>query len=544
MRIPAQLDFGPYTLHVDVLVARLLRQRRRIRRWSIGTVTLVSILVLVLLAWRVLPWLHGTGTVVLASLPTDTSVTITIDGRPLHPGAGGSFTLPSGRHTLRAEQTNHFPVTVDFTVTRSMTVTVALPPLRPIPTVQPVALPSPEATWAQVAQDAGGGWRIEAQLPMARTNTSAGWGPAVTERSFRSLLHLDHEGVTRLSLFDAYPVADEVITASGARYWATWEPATGSLIPVGSGSIVLDTPVVSDAVTSASAASVDAAAIAAARNAAQASRGTEVISTTRVVRGLWWAPEGRALLVAQSQEQGQRLWLLTPAGSQGWTAAHAATPIPIPGPVQSVHWHPYGQAVVVVSGAEPLPSLPPHATTATPTASPTAPRELDEEGVASTFPTRSALLIRFVGGGDQVTVTRLQAPPNRAGGAVLLAWSAHELWWGADTGLGLALTRTALTDGRSVRVGSLPRAIVALTVRDEANVRLLLAEPDGHLTVVRWPSLDPLFTLPSIKVTPSMASVGGGALHPGGLWNGEELVVATSATNLWYILVAAEALWS
>ena len=53
MRIPAQLDFGPYTLHVDVLVARLLRQRRRIRRWSIGTVTLGSILVLVLLAWRV-----------------------------------------------------------------------------------------------------------------------------------------------------------------------------------------------------------------------------------------------------------------------------------------------------------------------------------------------------------------------------------------------------------------------------------------------------------------------------------------------------------
>jgi len=171
-----------------------------------------------------------------------------------------------------------------------------------------------------------------------------------------------------------------------------------------------------------------------------------------------------------------------------------------------------------------------------------------------TFPTRSAILIRFIDDADergaQVAVTRLQAPPNLASGAVLLAWAASsasaspehsqeqawELWWGADTGLGLALDRITLRDGSSVRMGSLPRAIVALTVRPDTSVRLLLIQPEGSLAVVRWPSLEPIFTLPTIQVPP------GGALRPGGLWAGDDLLIATSATTLWHVQVEPEAL--
>mgnify|MGYP002382399810 CR=1 FL=1 len=54
-----------------------------------------------------------------------------------------------------------------------------------------------------------------------------------------------------------------------------------------------------------------------------------------------------------------------------------------------------------------------------------------------------------------------------AGGAVLLAWSSTDLWWGTDTGLGLGLDRIALTSGTSTRVGTLPDDIVALTVLPE-----------------------------------------------------------------------------
>jgi hypothetical protein len=51
MRLPAQLDIGPYTIHLDVFTARVLRQRRRIRRWSIVALTLtVSMLMLGALA--------------------------------------------------------------------------------------------------------------------------------------------------------------------------------------------------------------------------------------------------------------------------------------------------------------------------------------------------------------------------------------------------------------------------------------------------------------------------------------------------------------
>ncbi|MFV9506583.1 MAG: hypothetical protein AB4911_18690 [Oscillochloridaceae bacterium umkhey_bin13] len=492
MRLPAQLDIGPYTIHLDVLTARVLRQRRRIRRWSIVALTLtMSTLMLGALAWGLVPWLHGTGAVALEPYPAD--ATVTINGQPLAAGAT-LLTLRSGAHTLTAQRPNTFPVSVDFTVTREQTVTLTLPPLRQIPSVQPVTLPNPDATWQQIAADASGGWRLSARAP-ASTSVQPGWGPAAAEASIRSLLHLDAGGLTRLSVLETYPVADELITAAGDRYWATWEtqqPATPGI----AGFVTIATP-----------------------------SGTQVISTTQQVRGLWWAPDGRALLVARRNEQGQALWLLDPTARR--TIDESAL-ITIPGAVQSVHWQPDGLAAVVISAAEsPAP-------TRSPTGNlPAIPTIAAAERVPS-FPTRSAVLLRIPSTGRAVA-TRLQAPPNMAGGAVLLAWSRTDLWWGADTGLGLALDRITLADGASTRLGTLSTEIVALTALPDATLRMVLAQPDGSLTVARWPEYETLFTIPTIQLAT-------GGLRPGGLWAGRDLLVVGDPSTLWYVQIEPEAL--
>jgi len=492
MRLPAQLDIGPYTVHLDVLAARVLRQRRRIRRWSVTALGLtVGALALGALAWGLIPWLHGTGVLALAPYPADAA--LAVDGRPLESGVT-LLTLRSGEHTLEVQQPNAFPVSVAFAVTRGQTVTVTLPPLRPIPSVQPVSLPSPNATWRQIAGDVAGGWRLSAESP-AVAAVQPGWGPSAAAAGIRSLLHLDTGGLTRLSVLETYPVADELITPAGERFWATWEtqqPATPGI----AGFLTIATP-----------------------------GGTQVISTTQQVRGLWWAPNGRALLVARGDEQGQALWLLDPRARR--TIDEAAL-ITIPGAVQSVHWQPDGLAAVVISATEPpTPTRPPTGTLpATPT--------IAAAEHAPTFPTRSAVLLRLPSTG-RAEATRLRAPPNMAGGAVLLAWSATDLWWGADTGLGLALDRITLADGASTRLGALPAEIVALTALPDATLRMVLAQPDGSLTVARWPEYETLFTIPTIQLA-------AGGLRPGGLWAGRDLLVVGDPSTLWYVQIEPEAL--
>lgn len=221
MRLPAQLDIGPYTIHLDVLATRLLRQRQRIRRWSLalfsGAVTLLTMRVL---AWGLIPWLHGTGTVVFAAYPNDT--TLSLDGQPLVLSVD-QVTVRAGEHTVEARRAGAFPVTLPLSVTRNQTVTLTLPPLRPIPIVQAVALPASDATWQQVGSDAGGGWRITARAPLTAA-AQPGWGPTAAEAATRYVLHLDAAGLTRQSVLETYPIADEIVTPRGERYWAAWEP--------------------------------------------------------------------------------------------------------------------------------------------------------------------------------------------------------------------------------------------------------------------------------------------------------------------------------
>lgn len=484
LRLPAQLEIGPYTIHLDVLAARLQRQRRRIRRTLSALLVLVGTLAA---AWLAAPQLRGRGVVLVPAHPAD--VQLTLDGQPVEAGA---LAMASGEHTFLAARPGAFPASQIIQVTRDQTVTLTLPPLRPIPIIQLLPLPQPQSTWAQISADASGGWRLQAARPAPEGCPGArpGWGPAPPVMPL--VLHLDRQGLTRLSVLESYPVADEVIGRNGARFWAMWSEPSGPKTPGVVGQLTLTTPA-----------------------------GTDTVSTTTALRGLWWAPGGRALLVALPHDQGHDLAILDPRQPM----ALPRPLITVPGTVKSVHWHPEGRAVVILTaldspGSTSLQAIPRPGPTQAPTTA---------ETTALAY---NAVLIQLPQAGSP-QATRLRVPPVRIAGLVPLAWTDDTLWWVTDTGLGLALDRVDITTGTPQRLGTLPSDLVALTVLpDDHAVRLMRALPDGSLRVERWPEGAALFTLPDIQAT-GLA---------GGTWRGNDLLVATSPTALWYIQTQPEAL--
>ncbi len=487
LRLPAQLELGPYTIHLDVLAARLQRQRRRIRQLTLAGGALS---VLAVAAWLLIPLLRGSGTLIVPPLPAD--VQVHLGDRAL---AAGSFTLPSGDHTLRVERPGAFPVSSLVQVSRSQTTTLTLPVLRPIPVVQPLPLPHQQSVWLQASPDAGSGWRMTATRPApAQTGPRPGWGQTQPAPA-RYQLHLDSQGLTRLSVLETYPVADEIVTTDGERFWAVWEPQESPKIPGVAGNLTLTTPA-----------------------------GTQVISTTASPRGVWWTPGGSHLLVALPHDQGLDLVVVDPERPQ---IDDRAPLITVPGAVQSIAWSPDWQAAVVITSLESilptqqgatLPARP------TPTAGPLPAETATLE--------RTAVLIQLSQPGESARATRLRVPPARPAGLNPLAWSAGALWWVTDTGLGLALDRVNLADGVTERVGQLPDDLVTLTALPDRTLRIVRPLADGQLAVQRWPDAETLFVLPAIQAQ--------GAA--GGVWDGEELILATGPGGLWYIQIQPEAL--
>ncbi len=487
LRLPAQLELGPYIIHLDVLAARLQRQRRRIRQTVLACSILIGMSAAV---WLLVPLLRGSGTLVVPA--HSMGVQLLLDGQPL---AAGAQVLPSGDHTLRAERAGAFPVTTAIQVTRDQTTTMELPILRPIPVVQALPLPHQQSTWIQASPDAGSGWRLTASRPTPeQTGPRPGWGqtqPLIAPY----LLHLDSQGLMRLSVLETYPIADEIITADGARFWAVWEPQGSAKTPKVAGILTLTTPA-----------------------------GTQVVSTTASLRGIWWTSGGQQLLVALPHDQGVDLIVVDPSHPR----INERVPlITVPGTVQSIAWSPDGRAAVVITSLENIgsPQAAPNPARPTPTTAPQPPA--DTAALA-----RNAVLIQLSRHGSPPQATRLRVPPSRPGGLVPVAWSDNALWWVTDTGLGLALDRVTLADGVTERVGRLPDTIAALTVLPDQTIRLLQIQPDGTLVVQRWPEAQPLFTLPTIQANGPV----------GGIWQGDELVLATSATTLWYVQVQPEAL--
>lgn len=484
LRLPAHLVLGPFTIHLDVLAARVQRQRRRIRHAVLTASLLLSLSVMV---WLLIPLVRGSGTLLVPPLPA--AVQIYLAETPLTPGA---IMLPSGTHTLRIEQPGAFAVTSVVEVRRNLTTTLALPVLRPIPLVQALPLPHPQSSWLQVSPDASHGWRLTATRPAPEpTGPRPGWGQTQPSPAPYQL-HLDPQGLSRLAVLESYPIADEIVDADGRRFWAVWEPQTTPQ-PAGSvGQLTVTTPA-----------------------------GTQVLSTTVRLRGLWWSPGGHMLLVALPRDHGVDL-IVVPADQPQLDGL--ASLMTVPGAVQSLAWSPDGRAVVVITDLEAA-SLPTAA--AAPRATPTTLTPA-EHGAWE----RTAVLIRLPQPGRAAHATRLRVPPSRPAGLVPLAWSPGTLWWVADTGLGLALDRMSLADGQTERVGALPDDLAALTVLPDTTLRIVRTQPDGHLVIQRWPEAQTLVVLPSIQAQ-------GWA---GGIWLGEELLLATGPTALWYVQIAPEAL--
>ncbi len=487
LRLPAQLEFGTYTIHLDVIAARLQRQRRRIRQAVLAGCFLLG---LTAAAWLLIPLLRGSGTLVVPLLPGDVQVRLDDTLLP-----AGSVMLPSGNHILSVERAGAFPVTSVIQVSRNQTTTLALPILRPIPIVQALPLPHQQSVWAQASPNAGNGWRLTATRPAPeQTGPRPGWGQTQPGPSLYQL-HLDPQGLTRLSVLETYPVADEISTGDGVRFWAVWEPQGSTKTPGVAGTLTLTTPA-----------------------------GTQVISTTASPRGIWWTPGGRHLLVALPHDQGVDLIVVDPDRPH---IDDRAPLITVPGVVQSIAWSPDGRAAVIITSLEstapvhqaaPLPARP------TPTA-------VSLPAETATLE-RNAVLIQLPESGRDARAIRLRVPPARPAGLIPLAWSADALWWVTDTGLGLALDRVNLADGVTERVGPLPDDLVALTVLPDATLRVVRVQADGQLAVQRWPDEQTLFILPAIQAHGSV----------GGIWRGEELVLATGPATLWYIQVKPEAL--
>jgi hypothetical protein len=306
------------------------------------------------------------------------------------------------------------------------------------------------------------------------------------------MLHLDAQGLSRQSILETYPVADEVIAANGDRFWAMWSSQDGPKTPGVAGMLTIATPTLST-----------------------------VVSTTETLRGIWWAPGGTQLLVALPHDQGHDLAVIDPRRA----AASPQVLITVPGAVSSVHWQPDGRAAVVLT------RLDPPAQRGAPTPARPGPTPMPAAEAEATLGTNAVLIL--LSPAAEPHAIRLRTPPIRPAGLLPLTWTHDALWWVTDTGLGLALDRVDLATGSTDRVGDLPDTLVALTVMpDDQSLRLVCRLPDGVLQVERWPEGEALFTLPGIQ----------SATAAGGTWRGGELLLATDTRTLWYIRLAPEAL--
>lgn len=464
--LPNDIDFGVGVLHVGVLRARLNRSRRRVRRWSLFLITAVVLG----LSWSPLEQqFRGRGTLALAGMPPDTA--LALDGRPVSEPVVHPL---SGVHRLRFSRPGFYPVEMPITVTREQTATVSVPLLRPRPAVQPIPLPAPGASWHMAMAAAAGGWRLVVLNADVQPTpqTSARQTPRAVPQM--TLLQFDGHELTRLSALEAYAAADELITEEG-RFWAAWEPNRLG-VRSDSGFLTISTPATS-----------------------------AVITTTTAISGLWWAPAGRWLLIAEARGIGQdlRLWSVQPPQS--------APIVTIPGTVATVHWSPDGRAAVVLSQR---------------------PRAPESESPPSQDDSWEATLISRAAHAGVFQAVRLAAPPANPLGLVPMAWTPSALFWTAQLGQGLTLERIPLDAPLPARLGTLPPGMLALKVLDDQEIRILVNELHQGLTLQAWPTGQRIATLDDVEAAPAM----------GGMWLNNDLLLAAGQSNVWLLSFRPEAL--
>lgn len=438
------LHFGIGTLHLAVLRARY-QQRPRFRRRLHLAGLLLMVLVLVGISGRPLVQvLYGQGTLVVQQLSAGAQLS-SID-RALDPHGAR---LPPGDHTVTVTQAGHYPRDLPLTITRAQTTTVTVPPLRPRPQVQPIPLPATGTAWHRLGRDGADGWRVQTR----------------TSDATRTVFRLDTQGLhprlaPALTVVDTIPTAAGPVTAQASWSDTGWQRTA-----------ILD-------ITT--------------------SQRTVTLTPTQRIAHLAWAPTADTLLIAQETPQGLALhhWQdgqreLGPSLGQ------------ITGELVTVHWHPTGQAALVLS----------------------AYRQDEAWQWAGT-------LVRF----DAATSTQLTPPPRGHLGLTPFAWDADGLLWVGQVGSGAVIEHLPLDTGLPTRLGSLDTPPLALRRADATTLHLLQREADDQLTLVRWVDgqTTRLFALDDVtRVDPTQPVRG--------LWHGTTLLLGSGTNQLWTLTFDAEA---
>jgi hypothetical protein len=465
MRSRTTLDFGLGVLHLDVLRARLRRRRSPIR-----ALLLVGVLsIATALAWPyVTAQLLGQGTLILLDVPPDAD--LALDGQPL--SSPQSLVL-SGAHTLTEQRPGFYGVVLPLTITREQTTKLRLPSLRPRPTVQPVPLPGVGTSWQAATPDGTGGWRLAATAANLRPTPAPYTARAQDLAPRTTLLHLDAVGLTHLAVLEAYVAADERTTAAGTS-WAAYESSAAGHAGwlESAGRLTIRWP-----------------------------GGSSVLTPTMPVSGLWWAPNGRQLLVAVQRGGGQDLAI--------WTVDAPNLPAPIvtvPGQIMAVQWHPTGRAAVVLSTNQAAPDTP----------------------AAPVWD--ATLLLPAPGSGESTRALRLAAPPPAALGLVPLAWEADALLWVTARGAAWELQRIPFSAALPTRLGAVPTGTLALHLNGDGALRLLVQE-GGVLTLRDGASGATLLTLDDLPPTPGLSAA----------WQDKTLLLGTEQ-ELWELTFSSATL--
>ncbi|NJO81693.1 MAG: hypothetical protein HC828_02265 [Blastochloris sp.] len=336
------LDFGVGTLHLAVLCARYQQRPHFRRRLHLAGLFVVVLVLLGVSVGPLVQVLYGQGTLVVDQLPagaqlSQADTSLSVNGAR----------LPPGDHTVTVAQAGHYPVELPLTITRAQTTTVTLPPLRPRPQVQPIPLPATGSAWHRLGRDGADGWRVQTR----------------TADDTRTVFRLDTQGL-HPRLAPALTVVDTIPTAAGpVTAQASWSDTGWQRTAV----LNITTP-----------------------------HHTVTLTPTQRLAHLAWAPTGDTLLIAQETPQGLAL--------HHWQADQAALgPLlgQLTGELVTVHWHPTGQAALVLS----------------------AYRQDETWQWVGT-------LVRF----DAATTTQLTPPPPGHLGLTPFAWDADGLLWGGAGG--------------------------------------------------------------------------------------------------------------
>lgn len=282
-----------YRINLDALLARAVYRWH----WKIALTVLAVGILTGIASGAIPPFWRGRAELRVQAAE---AAHITVDGRPwygeIYAGAHiVAATLPDGRRSW-----------VHLTLQAGETVSLSLPPGLPPPCVRQMPSAAPGMRIASIWR-AGDSWRVQSVVPLpsdAEAKDLDENAPATQTIAFGA------SGVERLTTIDAYRGRADVLTVDGARYEAVYEPAQP-------GSRSESRIVV---------------------------RGWEYMTATVVgdVSLVRFAPNGRALLLAERTVAGEHIQYLTPD-------APPVAVVALPGKITGVAWRPSGDAALIAS---------------------------------------------------------------------------------------------------------------------------------------------------------------------------------------------------